>query len=131
MGAVTYTARRALQSGVTDGDTVNVTIGFSRYDRAYLRSGSVSVSLSGARESILHHIETRITVETTHHSAADRPVVNQWIQSVMNGEEFTIDVDGSAGSAVSPESVRLIAETVAETRLARGYYRLRFDVVTA
>lgn len=127
MGAVQFTATRALL--VTSGTVVDLDVGFFSYTPRYVKVGSVSTSLNGTRESILHRIDERIAVATTFHTPADRAAINQWIQSVMNSEQWSIDPTGSVATPVAPVNVRMLAETFVEAPLARDRYRLTFDVV--
>lgn len=127
MGSVIFTATRSLL--VASGTLVSLDVGFGAFTRSYRRRGSTSVSLNGDRENILQNIEARASVATTFHDLASKPAIDQWIQSVLNGERFTLDRLGSVATPVDPLQVEMVTETFTEAALVKDKYRLSFDVV--
>ncbi len=135
MSYVSYTARRSLQGGVSNGDPVDLTLGFSAATPVHRSFGTVNVSTSGAREGVLNRIETAWRVTTSFHLETSRPAIEQFVHSVMNAETFTIDFRGTVGSPSDPKLVKMTSRSVTETRrtspgpAATSAFQMSFEVV--
>ncbi len=122
MGSISYTATRALVGGVTAGMVFNQDIDFVEAVRRTTPVGEQEFALAGNSESILQRIDVFWDVTLGHYLELDRDVIDQWIHSVANGEQFTIDFFGTLGAPLVPRTVSLVPGTVTETRVSRGRF---------
>jgi hypothetical protein len=135
MGYVTYTARRSLQAGVTSGDQVQLSMGFTAATPVHRSFGSQNVGASGAREGVLLRIETAWRLTTSFHLESSRADIEQFLHSVMNLETFTIDVRGTPAAPSNPRTVWLVSRSITETRrtspgpAAFSAFQISFEVV--
>lgn len=129
MGYVTYLAERELQVGVIGGQSVTLTLGFGRAQRGIEWVGSRAVSLNGWNESVTDRVDKIWRVATTYHLDSERDDIAQFLASVIGGQRFSIDFEGTVASPDVVRSVHLRDSRVVERRLATGVHRLQLTLV--
>lgn len=109
MTAVTYTALRGLMSGVTAGTSVSLDFDLAARVPVRERVGKKITSISGKTQYVHHRVEKSHkfqTIKMPENSAAAQ-AMRQFLQSVEQGEVFTLDISGTAAVPVAPISARL------------------------
>lgn len=87
---VVYTARRRLKSGVTDGDQITFSFDLESFDRTPTKDIKVSRSIDGTEQSVTNYIIDSYSCRTLPILPAERPDMDQFLYSVMDGETFTM-----------------------------------------
>lgn len=130
MAAITYTAidRGELRSGHSALTQYSFDIPFTAFTRSLNRQQSTLKSISGKRVTTFENLETGFSVSTVMtEDTVTRDNMLEFLTSVVAGEEFSIDPDGSVASPDSPFTV-VLTGTPSETREDIAY-SYSFEIV--
>lgn len=130
MAAVTYTAKRSLASGHTEGTEYSLDISLSALERRVDTVKDTATSLSGRDETLLHRLDVRWSCTTTYIDSADMPELREFLASTAGGESFTFDPYGTVASPDDPVTVTRQGNGYRERRIAPALrmYQVAFEV---
>ncbi len=89
---ITYIAKRSLQSGVTAGDVIILTVPLSAsgFTPSPVVSESSITSIGGAPQISLKHYYTSWSITTTYDDTNSKADYDQFFKSVYGGARFSI-----------------------------------------
>lgn len=129
MTAITYTAKRNLASGHGAGTSYNLETDAEKIDPVRKVVGSSGVALDGTSEGVIDRIERGWSVQTDIIEEADRPLWEEFIDSVAALESFIFDAYGTTAAADNPQTVLLEQGSDSWSRVGSTMlYRLSFKV---
>lgn len=125
---VSYTAKRSIMSGHTAGTVYDLEFAASVINHARDTEKKTNIAKSGATVTLLHRIDKLIEVKSAIVAQAERPAWEEFIDSVLGGESFSIDPYGTVAVPDQPRSVILEGQ-VSEEREGTGMrWRFGFKV---
>lgn len=129
MTAITYTAkdRGSLYAGHTAGSSYSLETDAEKLDPKRKVVGHQSEALDGTTEGSLDRIERGFSVLTDIITEAQRPLWEEFIDSVAVAEAFTFDPYGTIAAPDAPITVRMVGDAGWQ-RLGGMNYRLSFEV---
>jgi len=130
MSVITYTAhsRADLISGHTAGNQYQFEIPFMAFDRSFNSPKAQYQSLSGAVETVLQRLDQTYSAVIGPYDITDQDQVQEFIQSVANGETFSIDIYGTIASPVADIDVKLRGSSNTEQRYGARLFTLPFNL---
>lgn len=103
MATITFTAKRSLISGHTDGDEVTFEIALRSANRSPRRMTKEAKSLSGRRITRLMHRENQRNFQTPpFNDSALKAQLIEFLDSVAAGESWTLDIYGTEAAPDDP-----------------------------
>lgn len=92
MAVINYTAKRNVDASRTVGNSYNLTLNFTRFDRAPKRHNRSVKSLSGAQFDTFHRLDIfRNCATIPYDDAATLTQIREFLDSCAGGETFQID----------------------------------------
>jgi len=98
MGAIYGTATRALASGYSLNDPIELDTTWQQVDRQTKKIGSKVIALSGQYEAELDRFERRLLLQTDLIAPANRDVWDMLFESHGNEEQLQVDLTGTVAS---------------------------------
>jgi hypothetical protein len=125
---VTYTAKRNLASGHSAAVAYSIDL-YATVIPTLTPEVRQAVAIDGTLETVLSRITRTYDVQTDFFTDSGSPstldLVNEWIASVMGGEQFEFDADRvPGGSAVAPVDVTLAPGPVTPARTGPALYSI-------
>ena len=130
MAYITYTATRNIMSGHTLSTSYSLDFEASVLNKSFNIINFKNVSISGARETILHRNETIIQVTAIMLSETNITQFEEFLASVSAGETFILDMYGSIATPDNPKNCLLNSPSWANNRtgMLRSDYEINFEV---
>lgn len=124
MGSITYTAvdRGELVAGHTAGTPYTINTEFQEFPRTLHAKGDRDETLDGRPEGWLYALQREYQVRTDIILLADRANWREFFSSVMNGEQFQINFDGT------PLDVWLVDDQIQEQQIGGVAVQYQFRV---
>lgn len=130
MASITYTAKRKLASGHSANSVYAFDIGLAAQDYSTKQNRTRHKSIGGQSETWLQSIDEfyDVKAEPLDISDARLAYMREFLASVADGSEFTIDFDGTVAAPVSPISFELDSDGYKESRSSVRYLSHSFKV---
>ena len=132
MTAVTYTAQRDLTTGHVQGTAYTIQLRCRAFEPVKRVRKSASVAIAGNTETIVLSNFNLRDVVTKNLNSGDRDIVREFLESVIEGETFTVDEFGTPNAPDLPASAILEGQYT-ETRTVQlgdggrdDYFQFRF-----
>ena len=129
----TYSAKRSITAGHSATVQYDFIIAGARIDQEFDAIREETISLSGEQESDLQRIDEMWSCTTDFVETPERRALfEEFLHSVMGGEQFTFDPDATGASDVDPHTVVLVSKGVRRRRvgvISSYTYDLRMRVV--
>ena len=128
MASVTYTAvdRGNLAAGHSAGTQYSIDFRVSQPGRKTSRVISERTAMSGKSETLFIRKDIFLDVTTTPVASSASAQWVEFIESVLGGETYTLDMDGTSGAPVSPRSCKLDGDPSEITEGQTDYTRYQF-----
>ena len=127
---IEYTAKRSLRTGTTVNTTQSFEIDIQGDDRKPVVESKTVKSLSGNQQTVFHRMEvTRaITLIPTKVEAVQDQIV-EFLDSVVDGSSFSIDIYGTQASPDNPQTAVLSPLSYsAPARIQRLFLQFSFSI---
>lgn len=133
MSVITYTAidRGELASGHSELTEYSIETGFNNFQRSNNRVATPAVSLSGnSRETTFSRVDVTYNVSTVPENDATKlEELREFISSILAGEQFTIDLNGTTVTPDNPIAYKLVGDPSENIAEISGFYSFSFQVV--
>jgi len=128
MSVVTFTAKAALPAGFMYGQSYSLSFARKDYDGQIDLIGDESISISGARETVVYHRRQTWDVTTGFLSGSQAAAFGCFLASVADGSSFQYDRDATTvGTAIRPLDCELLDDSVKWKRISRsGFFSFVF-----
>lgn len=124
MAVITYTAKRSIIDTHTAGNSYTLSIPVEKFSQTGKQEKSEAESIGGNQVVTLDRITKKYRVSTIPMLHEEVPQVDEFIDSVAAGEEFTME------SPLGPEYVcKLAGQPVWSQVNSVGYYSISFQIL--
>lgn len=126
---ITYIARRSLMSGHTAGTQYTADLNVVKFDRGVTAKSYPNISLDRKNtQTIFHGLDetAEITTIPLRHESAGIGQMREFLDSVMEGQYFTIDILGSTASPTAEISAILDTQEYREVTVGGLYAQFSF-----
>ncbi len=131
MSVITYTAhaRAPLISGHTAGTSYSFDIKFRTYDRTINSPKTQHRALDNTIETVLKDVNQDLSVVIGAYGDSEQAQIDEFIYSVAGGEQFTIDLNGTAATPDAPVSVKYTGKVASEQRVGVNKFIMQLPLV--
>ena len=128
MTAVTYSAKRSIISGHSEGVSYDIGLPLATISRKSKAKKHRHESLSGKVATLLNSLNVEYRATTIPLKGGDYDAAVEFFDSVAGGEPFEFDQFGSAGTPNNPKLAVIVGDVSEASASSSLHYKFNFTV---